>query len=513
MSIEGVVGDIKVRTSTENGSYSPSDWFVMDDSDGDMIYTYTMTLITGVEYGYNFNDSNGSGYESASNLEGVCAGGSYGNDRIVTPGAENMVLDTVCWESCEACPAIVEGCMDSTATNYNVDATVDDGTCEYPALEAANLFFSEYAEGSSNNKYLEIYNASDATVDLSGYAFPSVSNAPSTVGEYEYWNAFPEGATVDAGGVYIIAHGSADPTILALADHTHNYLSNGDDGYALVCGSEGNYIILDFVGDWNGDPGSGWEVAGVSNATQNHTLVRKCGITSGNTDWVASAGTNVDDSEWVVLDNNDWTNLGSHEFECVVVVDVYGCTDSTACNYNSEATIDNGTCGITDDCGDCQIPYCYVLGGSVSYVEITECYGGVNGNSIETLMSGGGIWVGTDSSDEYWLGSTYNPYWNASCSTTPGCTDQAACNYNYAATEDDGSCTYGTEYYDCDGVCLVDTDGDGVCDAFEVLGCTDMMACNYDEAATEENNSCTYAEDSALNAQYETVVLIAMEIA
>ena len=206
MSIEGVVGDIKVRTSTENGSYSPSDWFVMDDSDGDMIYTYTMTLITGVEYGYNFNDSNGSGYESGSNLEGVCAGGSYGNDRIVTPGAENMVLDTVCWESCEACPAIVEGCMDSTATNYNADATVDDGTCEYPVLEAANLFFSEYAEGSSNNKYLEIYNASDATVDLSGYAFPSVSNAPSTVGEYEYWNAFPEGATVDAGGVYIIAH-------------------------------------------------------------------------------------------------------------------------------------------------------------------------------------------------------------------------------------------------------------------------------------------------------------------
>ena len=40
-------------------------------------------------------------------------------------------------------------------------------------------------------------------------------------------------------------------------------------------------------------------------------------------------------------------------------------------------------------------------------------------------MSGGGIWVGTDSSDEYWLGSTYNPYWNAGCSTTPGCTDQA----------------------------------------------------------------------------------------
>ena len=133
---------------------------------------------------------------------------------------------------------------------------------------------------------MEIYNASDATVDLSGYAFPSISNAPSTVGEFEYWNTFPEGATIESGGVYIIAHGSADDAILALANHTHNYLSNGDDGYALAFGSEGNYIILDFVGDFNGDPGSGWDVAGVSTATANHTLVRKrCGITSGNSDW------------------------------------------------------------------------------------------------------------------------------------------------------------------------------------------------------------------------------------
>ena len=56
--------------------------------------------------------------------------------------------------------------------------------------QCENLFFSEAAEGSSNNKYLEIYNPTGADVDLSGYAFPSVSNAPSVVGEYEFWNAF-----------------------------------------------------------------------------------------------------------------------------------------------------------------------------------------------------------------------------------------------------------------------------------------------------------------------------------
>ena len=38
------------------------------------------------------------------------------------------------------------GCTDSTATNYDPLATCDDGSCN-----VANIYFSEYAEGSSNN--------------------------------------------------------------------------------------------------------------------------------------------------------------------------------------------------------------------------------------------------------------------------------------------------------------------------------------------------------------------------
>ena len=123
------------------------------------------------------------------------------------------------------------------------------------------LFFSEYAEGSSNNKYLEIYNPTNETIDLSGYAYPNVSNAPSVPGTYEYWNTFAAGAMIAPGDVYIVAHGSASPDILAQADETMNYLSNGDDGFALVQGTEADFVILDVIGDWEGDPGSGWEVA------------------------------------------------------------------------------------------------------------------------------------------------------------------------------------------------------------------------------------------------------------
>ena len=202
MSVVGVTDDIEFRISLVNGEYNPSEWFLMEDPDGDMIYTYTMPLTVGFEYGYNFYDG---WYEDGANIEGVCAAGLYGNDRTVVVEETDMVLDTVCWESCEACPEIVLGCTDSTAYNYDYTATENDGTCIYELIPD-NLFFSEYAEGSSNNKYLEIYNGGTETVDLSMYGFASVSNAPTTVGEYEYWNSFDEGATIAAGDVYIIAH-------------------------------------------------------------------------------------------------------------------------------------------------------------------------------------------------------------------------------------------------------------------------------------------------------------------
>ena len=191
----------------------------------------------------------------------------------------------------------------------------------------APLFFSEYAEGSSNHKYFEIYNPTSDTVSLDGYAYPNVSNAPTTVGQYEWWNSFDAGAVILPNDVYVVAHPSADPSILAEADETHSYLSNGDDGYALVFGDQTSYIVMDWLGDWNGDPGSGWSVAGVSNATKDHTLVRKCSVTSGDTSWSNAAGTDSLNSQWLVYASNTWTYLGSHVTPCPTVV-VLGCTSS-----------------------------------------------------------------------------------------------------------------------------------------------------------------------------------------
>ena len=70
-----------------------------------------------------------------------------------------------------------------------------------------------------------------------------------------------------------------------------------------------------------------------------------------------------------------------------------------------------------------------------------------------------------------------------------GCTDSTACNYDSTASGDDGSCTFADTGYDCDGNCLTDSDGDDVCDEFEIAGCQDQSACNYDEDATDSDPS------------------------
>jgi len=87
-----------------------------------------------------------------------------------------------------------------------------------------------------------------------------------------------------------------------------------------------------------------------------------------------------------------------------------------------------------------------------------------------------------------------------------GCTDPAANNYNSAATQDDGSCSYGGggTFLEIKG-CLdpkalnyssAATQADGSCKYRRVensiLGCLDSRATNYSSNATEDDGSCKY---------------------
>jgi predicted extracellular nuclease len=253
------------------------------------------------------------------------AGDTYSGNNTLTDCTDNLAIyvrssATFAGETLPTTNGTITGVMsvfnspqlyirDTNDVDFTADA-VDcsgGGTGDGPS---DSIYFSEYAEGSSNNKYMEIYNGSTETIDLSNYAYPNVSNDPTTPGIHEYWNTFAVGATIAPGDVYIIAHPDSAAEILAEADETFTYMSNGDDGFALVYGTETDYVVVDTLGDFNGDPGTGWEVAGVASATANHTLVRKATVTTGNANWDSSRGTNDTDSEWIVMAQDDWTNLG-----------------------------------------------------------------------------------------------------------------------------------------------------------------------------------------------------------
>ena len=182
--------------------------------------------------------------------------------------------------------------------------------------EVVNLYFSEYAEGSSNNKYVEIYNASSMSVDLSNYQIKGTNNGTAWGDNGERELSLT--GTLASNSVYIISTDAADQSILNKADLSLPYESpvhyNGNDAIGIFGkDSSGSFtVVLDVVGVESSDPGTaGWNVAGVSGATKDHTLVRKASVTKGNTNWENSAGTSSSDSEWEVKDIDDWTSLGS----------------------------------------------------------------------------------------------------------------------------------------------------------------------------------------------------------
>ena len=174
------------------------------------------------------------------------------------------------------------------------------------------LFFSEYMEGSGNNKGLEIYNLTGETANLDEYQIAQAVNG----GGWTYYHAFPAGATLAHQDVWLIVTDGSFAEMQAMADEVLGYPSvvhhNGDDARALIKIVGTDTTFLDVIGDPDNDPGSGWDVAGVAVGTQNHNLVRKPEIVTGNVDWLASAGTNVDDSEWIVEDEDFWYGMGYH---------------------------------------------------------------------------------------------------------------------------------------------------------------------------------------------------------
>lgn len=163
--------------------------------------------------------------------------------------------------------------------SYGYDSTCDDQGNPGIGEHTHDLFISEYIEGSGFNKALEIYNGTGNTIDLTSYAIAQSNTSEEIVlsGQLAH------------GEVYVLAHTSAAPAIIAAADQlTNKIVYNGNDAVTL----KKNNSPVDVVGvDGN--------VFG-----ENLTLVRKESVNSGRTVYNAA--------EWHVHPQNTFTDLGSH---------------------------------------------------------------------------------------------------------------------------------------------------------------------------------------------------------
>ncbi|WP_217423916.1 ExeM/NucH family extracellular endonuclease [Agromyces sp. Marseille-P2726] len=174
------------------------------------------------------------------------------------------------------------------------------------AAEAAaptELFISEYVEGSSNNKAIEIYNGTEASVDLSQYRLRQYSNGNTTTSLNVVLNG-----TLASGDAFVFAQSTAGPAILAVADQTTTTgLFNGNDALVLVKGE----TVVDSFGQVGFDPGTQWGAAPTS--TLNTTLRRAASVCVGDTNPNDAFDPAV---EWVGFPQDTFDGLGAHTATC-----------------------------------------------------------------------------------------------------------------------------------------------------------------------------------------------------
>ena len=234
------------------------------------------------------------------------------------------------------------------------------------AQDCSELFISEYVEGWSNNKALEIYNPTDQAIDLSDYIIVRYSNGSTFAGAE---SAVPLSGTIAPNDVYVAVIDKRDDngtgqeapvwdSLQAKADgfYCPNYnvskamYFNGNDAVTLEKGSladlDNNATqLIDLFGKIGEDPDDGGEYDGWTNVspfvgvgvvlTTDHSLIRKATVKSGVTtipalfdalaewDTIPAVIPMLDENGNPVLDGNgnpriegNWASLGVHDCEC-----------------------------------------------------------------------------------------------------------------------------------------------------------------------------------------------------
>jgi len=219
------------------------------------------------------------------------------------------------------------------------------------AQDCSDLFISEYVEGWSNNKALEIYNPTNAVIDLSAYMVIRYSNGSTTATSA---NAIQLSGTVAPRDVFVATLDKQDPNGTgfeapiwdSLQVRTDGYFCpvyntnnafywNGDDAIVLAKGTPNdipNSIAIDIFGKIGEDPGTAWTSETPFNGpgveiTKDKSMIRKSTILVGQTnpvitvfdplaDWdsIPATYTIITPTDTTLYGN--WGSLGTHDCDC-----------------------------------------------------------------------------------------------------------------------------------------------------------------------------------------------------
>ena len=379
----------------------------------------------------------GSGIpEGACDCDGNTAADGYDCDGNCLADADG---DGVCDEF------EVAGCTASNACNYDSNATDDDGSCDFCSCATSGMVMNDY------------------TVSVEVYATDIVPGQTT-------YRLYQQLANMDDFMSSVFGN-NEDP--FSLSTTTGFY--NSQFGSTVASGV--NPAFIAFFPDLAADS---WVTVGIESQNVGSEVAIST-VESSDQPWVGAFafGESISGQDIVMDDNTGgaWYVL-------------------------------NGTPNGLPDADGRVLFMQLTTAGEISGVINTQVFGNGDGaNDIRNTYTisgvgtfspdGGGVTNACGCTDE--LATNYDDsaeYDDGSCEyAVPGCVDATACNYNADATDDDGSCEYAADGYDCDGNCLADADGDGVCDEFEVAGCTDAAACNYDASATDDDGSCAELDE------------------
>ncbi|MFD2922503.1 chitobiase/beta-hexosaminidase C-terminal domain-containing protein [Halobacillus naozhouensis] len=189
----------------------------------------------------------------------------------------------------------------------------------YAAEAPSDLFISEYIEGSSYNKAVEIYNGTGSSIDLSAYTIEMYAN-----GSLEPTGTFELSGTLSSGEVFVAANSRADEEILASADATNNSAINFNGNDPVVLKKDG--VVVDSIGQIGSEESFAGDV----------TLIRKESVTAGDT--------NLEDGfetaeEWDSYAKDTKEYLGSYQMPDVPDVEVQSIKEARASEPGSTVKV------------------------------------------------------------------------------------------------------------------------------------------------------------------------------